>query len=86
MMNVAPRRRHYAYARGEEVLAHLSQARVYHVRGGGQLSEACVPPWTIGRIIGTRRPAGEPAYLLAFPHDDSDCVCWVAETAIEGVC
>lgn len=74
----------FAYARGEEVLAHLAAADVHHLRGGGRLAPACVPSWMIGTIIGARRTAGTPAYLLRFLHDGCECVCWVDETAIEG--
>ena len=74
----------FAYVRGEEVLAHLGAADVHHLRGGGRLAPACVPSWMIGTIIGARRTAGTPAYLLRFLHDGCECVCWVDEAAIEG--
>jgi hypothetical protein len=86
MMNVEARPQSFAYARGEEVLAHLARAQVYHIQGGGRLSDACRPSWTIAKVIGTRAGGRQPRYLLAFQHDGSECMCWVREGAIEGVC
>jgi hypothetical protein len=76
----------YAFARGEEVVVRLRGAAPYHVRGGGPLSSACTPSWTIGRILAARRRRHRPAYLLQVRHDDSDCVCWIDESAIDGIC
>jgi hypothetical protein len=77
----------FAYARGEEVVVRLRRARVFHLEGGGGLSAACVPSWTIGYVMATRRDGrGRASYLVRFSHDGSDCVCWVRERAIEGVC
>ena len=79
----APR---YAFARGEEVLARLTGTEPYHVQGGGPLSPACIPSWTIGRIVAAGRRQRGAAYLLRFQHDDAECVCWIDESAIDGVC
>ena len=85
-MEIAPGPGRYAYARGEEVIARLSGADVYHVQGGGHLSEACVPGWTIGKIVSAQRGRAGTAYLLRFKHDGCDCLCWVSETSIDGIC
>jgi len=76
----------YAFARGEEVVARLIGVAPYHLHGGGPLSAACTPPWTIGRILVARRRHRRPAYLLQFRHDDCECLCWVDESAIDGTC
>jgi len=76
----------YAYARGEEVIARLSGTDVYHVQGGGQLSEACVPNWTIAQIVSARRRRTCATYLVRFRHDECECFVWVSESSIDGVC
>lgn len=85
-METATHTEDYAYSRGEEVLAHLAGTEVYHVQGGGPLGPACIPAWTIGEVMGARCPDGRHAYLLRFPHDEGECLCWVSESSIEGVC
>ena len=85
-MTTASQPGQYAYARGEEVVARLAGKDVYHVQGGGHLGEACVPGWTIGKIMSKRRRHARPSYLLWFRHDDCDCFCWVNESSIDGVC
>lgn len=79
--------RSFAYARGEEVIAHLRRAPVYSIEHGGRIGRACVPRWTIACVMACASDArGHRRYLLRFAHDGADCVCWVGERAIEGVC
>lgn len=85
-MTTMARAQRYAFARGEEVVARLCGVEPYHLQGGGPLGVGCTPSWTIGRIIAARTQGGRPAYLLRFRHDDGECVCWIDESAIDGVC
>jgi hypothetical protein len=86
MMTTAARAHGYAFTRGEEVVARLAGVRPYHLQGGGPLSPACIPSWTIGSIVAAGRRRRRAAYLLRFRHDDGDCMCWIDESAIDGVC
>ncbi len=77
--------RTFGYQPGEEVVADIAGAEVYAVDEGAALAAAFVPRWTIGRIVSCVRRDERPAYVLAFEHHGSRCVCIADESAIVGV-
>ncbi len=77
--------RSFGYQPGEEVVAEIAGAEVYAVDVGAALTASFVPPWTIGRIVCCVRRGQQPAYVLAFEHHGSRCVCIADESAIAGV-
>ncbi len=77
--------RAFCYQPGEEVIADIADAEVFAVDEGAALAAPFVPPWTIGRIVSCVRRGQRPAYVLAFEHHGSRCVCIADESAIAGV-
>lgn len=85
MMNGIEAVRAFGFEPGEEVVADIAGAEVFAVDEGAALAAAFVPPWTIGRIVSRVRRGRQPAYVLAFEHHGSRCVCIADESAIAGV-
>jgi len=77
--------RAFGYRPGEEVVADMAGVEVFDVEYGAALAAACLPAWTIGRIVSCVRREERPAYVLAFEHHGSSCVCIADESAIAGV-
>ena len=75
----------FAYEAGEEVVAGLSGVEALDVERCAPVPAACMPPWTIGRVVAWVRRAGRPAYVLRFRRHGAVCLCVVDEDAIEGV-
>ena len=84
-MNGSEAVRSFGYQPGEEVVAEIAGAEVFAVDEGAALAPPFVPPWTIGRIVSCVRRGRQPAYVLAFEHRGSRCVCIADESAIAGV-
>jgi hypothetical protein len=74
----------FAYETGEEVVARTAGVDAFDVERCAPVPAACMPPWTIGRIVARVRHAGRPAYVLRFGHHGSACLCFVGEDAVEG--
>ena len=75
----------FGYRAGEEVVADIEGVEVFALDEGAALAAAFAPPWTIGRIVSCVRRHQRPAYVLAFKHRGSRCVCVADESAIAGV-
>ena len=75
----------FGYALGEEVVADMAGVEIFAIECGATLAAGCAPAWTIGLIVCCVRRADHPAYVLAFEHHGSRCLCIADESAIDGV-
>jgi len=84
-MNPSETAHEFAYRAGEEVVADTAGVPVFALDEGALLSAAFAPSWTIGRIVSCVRRGQQSAYVLAFEHRGSHCLCIADESAITGV-
>lgn len=76
--------RRFAYAVGEEVVAHVRQEDAFGLDEDPLAAHAPMLAWTIGQITARIERAEGAAYLLHFRHDHARYLTVVPEIAIEG--
>jgi hypothetical protein len=75
----------FAYAIGEEVVAHLCGTEVFSLEHAAPLPAAFRPEWTIATVMERTTDDGERHYALRLRLRGYRCVATVPESAIEGV-
>jgi len=75
----------YEYRGGDEVVFVLAGAEAHNIERGAPVDARCMPPWSIGVVIGRRLIRGRPGYAVRMEHDGCACVCVVPESSIEGL-
>lgn len=74
----------FAYALGEDVVAHLDGVDVYSLEHAALLPAAFCPDWTIATVMEQVAVDGERRYVLRLLLGDDLCVATVPESAIDG--
>lgn len=74
----------FAYAIGEDVVAHLDDIEVYSLEHAALLPAAFRPDWTIATVMEQVVVDGERRYVLRLLLGEDLCVATVPELAIDG--